>query len=142
MPEEQPAPECRTWHDVARDPLQFVEAHAGVGERVLEAFEAERMGPVAAIADDHADLPDLFRQARLGDRHAVLHQHLRLVEIGAELLSRRGEDQRLFDERESVKRRRKLDAEYHAAKEAERLTRMASEGYSADKGTSEEGEDD
>jgi hypothetical protein len=41
-----------------------------------------------------------------------------------------------------VKRRRKLDAEYHAAKEAERLTRMASEGYSADKGPSEEGEDD
>ena len=33
---------------------------------------------------------------------------------------------------ESVKRRRKLDAEYHAAKEAERLTRAAQEGYDPD----------
>ena len=91
----------------------------------------------------------LAEGARAGDavaigegEHPVVFDFAPQVEIGAELLSRRGEDQRLFDERESVKRRRKLDAEYHAAKEAERLTRMASEGYSADKGPSEEGEDD
>ena len=29
--------------------------------------------------------PDLLGQPRLGDRHAVLHEHLRLVEVGAEL---------------------------------------------------------
>jgi hypothetical protein len=33
----------------------------------------------------HADAPDVLGQARLGDGDAVLHQHLRLVEIGAEL---------------------------------------------------------
>ena len=54
------------------------------------------------------------------------------VASGAELLSRRGEDQRLITERESVKRRRALDAEYHAAKEAQRSTRLASDGYTAD----------
>jgi len=57
-------------------------------------------------------------------------------------LSRRGEDQRLFTERESVKRRRALDAEYHAAKEAQKLTRLASEGYSADDGASDERQDE
>ena len=31
-----------------------------------------------------ADAPDVLGEARLGDRHAVLHQHLRLVEVGAE----------------------------------------------------------
>ena len=32
-----------------------------------------------------ADAPHVLGQARLGDRDAVLHQHLRLVEVGAEL---------------------------------------------------------
>ena len=32
----------------------------------------------------HADPPDVLRQAGLGDRDAVLDQHLRLVEVGAE----------------------------------------------------------
>ena len=32
-----------------------------------------------------ADPPDVLGQPRLGDRDAVLHQHLRLVEVGAEL---------------------------------------------------------
>ena len=87
------------------------------------------------------DRPERAAHAGRPDAAAVLAR-LREVLPAHALLSRRGEDQRLFDERESVKRRRKLDAEYHAAKEAERLTRMASEGYSADKGPSEEGEDD
>jgi GTP-binding protein len=54
------------------------------------------------------------------------------VEIGAELLARRGEDQRLVTERPAARRRRALDAEYHAAKaaerEAEQHTRFATEG--------------
>ena len=98
-------------------------------------FEGHEVGWVDRVAD----LPPAPAAGVLTE---ILVKAGDTVEIGAELLSRRGEDQRLFDERESVKRRRKLDAEYHAAKEAERLTRMASEGYSADKGTSEEGEDD
>ena len=40
------------------------------------------------------------------------------IQSGAELLTRRGDDERLHDERASVKRRRELDAEYHAAKAA------------------------
>ena len=58
------------------------------------------------------------------------------VEIGAEILARRGEDQRLVTERPAAKRRRALDAEYHAAKaaerEAEQQTRYATEGLESD----------
>src|SRR5258708_24285506 len=39
----------------------------------------------AVLAGDDAVALHLFRQSRLRDRDAVLHQHLRLVEIGAEL---------------------------------------------------------
>ena len=38
-----------------------------------------------ALGGGDAEAAHLFRQPRLGDRHAVLHQHLRLIEIGAEL---------------------------------------------------------
>lgn len=41
------------------------------------------------------------------------------VEIGAEILSRRGEDHRLNELRPAVQRRREKDAEYHARKAAE-----------------------
>ena len=40
------------------------------------------------------------------------------MQSGAELLTRRGDDERLHSERPSVARRRELDAEYHAAKAA------------------------
>ncbi|WP_282006326.1 GTPase ObgE [Propioniciclava sinopodophylli] len=40
------------------------------------------------------------------------------MQSGAELLTRRGDDDRLHSERASVTRRRELDAEYHAAKAA------------------------
>ena len=38
------------------------------------------------------------------------------VQSGAELLTRRGDDERLHTDRPSVVRRREMDAEYHAAK--------------------------
>ena len=38
------------------------------------------------------------------------------IEIGAEMLARRGEDQRLITQRPAVQRRRERDAAYHAAK--------------------------
>lgn len=60
--------------------------------------------------------------------HPVVFDFAPQVEIGAEILARRGDDQRLQSERPSVRRRRELDAAYHAAKEAERSTRVASEG--------------
>ncbi len=40
------------------------------------------------------------------------------VQAGAEILARRGEDQRLEEQRPAVHRRREKDAEYHALKEA------------------------
>ncbi len=40
------------------------------------------------------------------------------VSSGAEILARRGDDERLHGQRASVRRRRELDAEYHAAKAA------------------------
>ena len=40
------------------------------------------------------------------------------VSSGAEILARRGDDERLHGQRASVRRRRALDAEYHAAKAA------------------------
>ena len=42
------------------------------------------------------------------------------VQSGAEILARRGDDERLHTERDSVIRRRQLDADYHARKAAER----------------------
>ncbi len=61
--------------------------------------------------------------------HPVVFDFAPQVDIGAEILSRRGDDQRLHEERPAVKRRRELDAAYHAAKDAERLTRMAADGW-------------
>ena len=52
----------------------------------------------------------------IGGENAVVFDFAPQVEIGAEILSRRGEDQRLESERPAVARRRRLDAEYHAAK--------------------------
>ncbi len=69
----------------------------------------------------------------IGAENPVVFDFAPQVEIGAELLSRRGEDQRLITERPAAQRRRVKDAEYHAAKAAERAaeqyTRLASEGF-------------
>ncbi len=76
-----------------------------------------------------------------GGNNPVVFDFAPQVEVGAELLSRRGEDQRLIGERPAAKRRRALDAEYHAAKAAEDLTRMAEEGY-VDDGAGDDDDDD
>jgi GTPase len=39
------------------------------------------------------------------------------IEIGSEILSRRGEDQRLTEERPAARRRRERDRAYHSADE-------------------------
>ncbi|MCC2592598.1 GTPase ObgE [Tessaracoccus sp. OS52] len=52
----------------------------------------------------------------IGGEDAVVFDFAPQVDVGAEILSRRGEDARLEEERPAVARRRKLDAEYHARK--------------------------
>ncbi len=54
----------------------------------------------------------------IGGENAVIFDFAPQVEIGAEIMSRRGEDDRMDRERPSVTRRREMDAEYHAAKQA------------------------
>ncbi|WP_406708271.1 GTPase ObgE [Tessaracoccus caeni] len=54
----------------------------------------------------------------IGGEDAVVFDFEPQLETGAEILSRRGEDQRFDTVRPAVERRRQLDAEYHAAKEA------------------------
>ena len=52
----------------------------------------------------------------IGGEDAVVFDFRPQIETGAEILARRGEDQRLESERPAVTRRRRLDAEYHAWK--------------------------
>ncbi len=62
----------------------------------------------------------------IGGEDAVIFDFAPQVDVGAEIMSRRGEDDRLDRERASVTRRREMDAEYHAAKQAVDLAR---DGY-------------
>jgi GTP-binding protein len=50
----------------------------------------------------------------IGGTDAVVFDFAPQVDVGAEILSRRGEDQRLSEERPAARRRRAKDAEYHA----------------------------
>ena len=75
-----------------------------------------------------------------GGDNPVVFDFAPQIESGAEILARRGEDQRLIGERPAVRRRRELDAQYHAAKEAERATRYTSEGLGDDDGEGEDAE--
>ena len=52
----------------------------------------------------------------IGGENAVVFDFAPQVESGAEILARRGEDQRLETQRPAVARRRERDAEYHRAK--------------------------
>ncbi len=62
----------------------------------------------------------------IGGEDAVIFDFAPQVDIGAEIMSRRGEDDRQDSERASVTRRREMDAEYHAAK---RAVDLATGGY-------------
>jgi GTP-binding protein len=50
----------------------------------------------------------------IGGADAVVFDFAPQVDVGAEILSRRGEDQRLAEERPAARRRRAKDAAYHA----------------------------
>ena len=62
----------------------------------------------------------------IGGEDAVIFDFAPQVDIGAEIMSRRGEDDRQDGERPSVTRRREMDAEYH---EAKRAVDLARDGY-------------
>jgi GTP-binding protein len=55
----------------------------------------------------------------IGGANAVIFDFAPQIDIGAEILSRRGEDQRLVAERPAAQRRREKDRAYHASEEAE-----------------------
>ncbi len=63
-----------------------------------------------------------------GGDNPVVFDFAPQIQSGAEILSRRGDDQRLHSQRAAVGRRREMDSEYHAAKAAERETRLLAEG--------------
>lgn len=75
----------------------------GVEDKLLELGAAA--GDAVAIGGD----------PRTGDG-AVVFDFRPQVDIGAEILSRRGEDDRLVEDRPAVARRRELDREYHRRK--------------------------
>jgi GTP-binding protein len=54
----------------------------------------------------------------IGGANAVIFDFAPQMEIGAEILSRRGEDQRLSEARPAARRRRERDRAYHSADEA------------------------
>jgi len=68
----------------------------------------EELLAVGAIAGD---------AVAVGGEDAVIFDFAPQIESGAELLSCRGEDQRLKSERPSATRRREMDREYHRARE-------------------------
>ncbi len=68
----------------------------------------------------------------IGGDDAVIFDFAPQIDIGAELLSRRGQDNRLESLRPAVQRRRVKDAEYHAAKEAEKAVGLALTGLDYD----------
>ncbi|MDR1431033.1 MAG: GTPase ObgE [Propionibacteriaceae bacterium] len=68
------------------------------------------------------------------DSELVIFDFAPQIEIGAELLARRGDDQRLNQPRPAARRRRAKDAEYHAQAEAGELPDSAEGGDGGDGG--------
>ncbi|MET7281686.1 GTPase ObgE [Kribbella sp. NPDC005582] len=60
--------------------------------------------------------------------NAVMFDFAPEVQAGAELLSRRGEDQRLEEDRPALQRRRRKDEEYHALRSGEAKTDLSEYG--------------
>ncbi len=56
----------------------------------------------------------------IGGENAVVFDFAPQIDIGAEILSRRGEDNRFESQRPAAQRRRELDREYHARKAEDR----------------------
>lgn len=83
------------------------EAVGYLADRLNRLGVEEQLLELGAVAGD---------AVAIGGEDAVIFDFAPQVETGGELLSRRGEDQRMHEERPSVIRRREMDAAYHAAK--------------------------
>ena len=99
-------------------------------ERWVRQTDFGNAEAVGYLADRFARLGIEAELARLGAQEGdavaigggsdpVVFDFAPQVEIGAEILARRGEDQRLITQRPAVQRRREKDAAYHAAQEAD-----------------------
>jgi GTP-binding protein len=103
------------------------------------ADRLNRLGVEDELAHSGAQAGD---PVAIGGADAVVFDFAPQIDIGAELLSRRGDDNRLQELRPAVQRRRVRDAEYHAMRAAEQTVGLALEGYpapdQADAGPSEE----
>lgn len=76
----------------------------------------------------------------IGGEDAVIFDFAPQIDIGAELLSRRGEDNRMQEQRPAVRRRRAKDAIYHAEKEAVDAVSVALTGLDDDEDDDWDGE--
>ncbi len=83
------------------------EAVGYLADRLNRLGVETKLAAMGAVAGD---------AVAIGGEDAVVFDFAPQVETGAELLSRRGEDQRLMHERPSATRRREEDIEYHAAR--------------------------
>jgi len=80
------------------------------------ADRLNRLGIEEALLDRGAVAGDAVA---IGGDDAVIFDFAPQVESGAEILARRGQDQRLEEQRPAVSRRREKDAAYHAAQDEE-----------------------
>ncbi|EGR97786.1 GTPase ObgE [Cutibacterium namnetense] len=93
---------------VAQTDFNNPEAVGYLSDRLNRLGVEEELLAMGAIAGD---------AVAVGGEDAVIFDFAPQIESGAELLSRRGEDQRLETERPSATRRREMDREYHRARE-------------------------
>ena len=106
------------------------------GEAV--GFLADRLNKVGVEEELTALGAEPGDTVAIGGANAVIFDFAPQIDIGAELLSRRGADNRLESLRPAAQRRRVKDADYHAAKEAERAINAALTGLIVDDVTSNE----
>ncbi|MGA4669602.1 GTPase ObgE [Propionibacteriaceae bacterium Y1923] len=83
------------------------EAVGYLSDRLNRLGVEEQLAKLGAVQGD---------AVAIGGEDAVIFDFAPQIETGAEILARRGEDQRLEHERPSATRRRAEDAEYHAAR--------------------------
>ena len=95
-------------HWVAQTDFNNPEAVGYLSDRLNRLGVEEELLVQGALAGD---------AVAIGGEDAVIFDFAPQIEAGAEILSRRGQDQRLQGERPSATRRREMDREYHKARE-------------------------
>jgi len=123
------------WHVRGDKPERWVrqtdfrnaEAVGYLADRLNKLGVEERLAELGAQPGD---------AVAIGGPDAVVFDFAPQIDIGAELLARRGEDNRLESLRPAAQRRRVKDAEYHAERQAEKAVSLALAGL--DTGEDEE----